>query len=415
MPGYPGQNIHSFFSGGGVVNRPLEGIRVLDVSRILAGPFCTMLLADLGAEVVKVEMPGSGDPSRSIEPTINGDSVFFISINRGKKSITINLSKQEGQKVFRDLVPHFDVLVENFVPGTMARFGLDYTILRQLNPRLIFTSISGYGQDGPWSNRPALDITVMAKGGLMSITGMPGGEPLRPGASLADSTAGIFAALSIMSALWQREKTGEGQYIDTSMLDCQVTMMENPIARYFGTGKVPGPVGTRNPMAAPFQVFRGCDSYFAVAIFTNRQEDWKYFCGAMHRPDLGEDPRFRTNNDRNRHVDVLTDLLQEEFSKETAAHWLNLFTTAGISCAPVNNVKQVTEDEQVLSRGMIATIPDASSGSWRVANTPFKMSESETGPAGPAPRLGEHTAQILKEKLNLSDSQVEAIKKTGAI
>jgi CoA:oxalate CoA-transferase len=397
------------------MNKPLEGIRILDVSRILAGPFCTMLLSDLGAEVVKVEIPGSGDPSRSIEPTINGDSVFFISINRGKKSITIDLSKQGGQRTFRELVRNFDVLVENFVPGTMARFGLDYETLKKINPRLIYTSISGYGQDGPWAKRPALDITVMAKGGLMSITGIPGGEPLRPGASLADSTAGIFAALSIVSALWQRQKTGKGQMIDTSMLDCQVTMMENPIARYFGTGKVPGPVGTRNPMAAPFQVFSASDHYFAVAIFTNKPEDWRYFCHVIGRPDLGEDKRFQTNNDRNRNVDVLTELLQAAFITEPAAHWLRIFTEAGISCAPVNNVKEVTEDEQVRFRGMIATIPNSSTGTWQVANTPFKMSDSTTGPAGAAPRLGEHTKTVLHEMLGMSDIEIEALKRDGAI
>lgn len=397
------------------MNRPLEGIRILDVSRILAGPFCTMLLADLGAEVVKVEMPGPGDPSRAIEPTINGDSVFFISINRGKKSITINLSKQEGQQVFRSLIPHFDALVENFVPGTMERFGLDYQSLRKINPRLVYTSISGYGQDGPWAKRPALDITVMAKGGLMSITGLPGGEPLRPGASLADSTAGIFAALSIMSALWQREKTGEGQQIDVSMLDCQVTTMENPIARYFGTGKVPGPVGTRNPMAAPFQVFSAKDGHFAVAIFTNKPEDWQHFCRAIGRNDMGEDARFMTNNDRNRNVDVLTELLQETFSREPVAYWLRCFVDAGISCAPVNNVKQLTEDEQVKHRGMITEIPGKSNGTWKVANTPFKMSSSITGPQGAAPELGEHTSFVLQEMLGLSDEEIGELRKKGAI
>ena len=397
------------------MNGPLHGIRVLDVSRILAGPFCTMLLADLGAEVDKVEIPGAGDPSRSIEPTLEGESVFFISINRGKKSITIDLSKQAGQRIFRGLVPHFDVLVENFVPGTMERFGLDYPALKKINPRLVYASISGYGQDGPWAKRPALDVTVMAMGGLMSITGEPGGEPLRPGASLADSTAGVFAALAIVAALWQRQTSGTGQSIDMSMLDCQVTMMENPIARYFGTGRIPGPVGTRNPMAAPFQTFSARDDYFAAAIFTDSLAVWQHFCRVVELPELGNDERFKTNNGRTTNVDALTVILQNNFKTKPAQYWLKVLAEADIPCAPVNNVKEVTEDEQVRARGMIAAIPHRSRGAWLVANTPFKMGGSTTGPSGASPGLGEHTRTVLRELLDLSDAEIDALEETGAI
>ncbi|HJM36607.1 MAG: CaiB/BaiF CoA-transferase family protein [Dehalococcoidales bacterium] len=394
---------------------PLHGIRVLDVSRILAGPFCTMLLADLGAEVVKVEIPAGGDPARSLEPTIGGDSVFFISVNRGKKSITLDLSTQDGQQIFRELVPHFDVLVENFVPGTMARFGVDYLSLKEINPRLVYASISGFGQDGPRAESPALDVTVMAMGGLMSITGQPGDEPLRPGASLADSVAGVFTALAIVSSLLQRQGSGLGQHIDMSMLDCQVTMMENPIARYFGTGQIPGPVGTRNPMAAPFQVFRASDGYFAVAMFSNDLNAWRYFCRVIGCPELGEDGRFKNNTVRTKHVDALTDALQHVFSVQPVTYWLKLLSEADIACAPVNNVKEVIEDSQVKHRGMIATIPHHFAGTWPVTNTPFKMSASLTGPAGGSAGLGEHTRTILHELLGLSDVEIDALKVTRVI
>ena len=394
---------------------PLHGIRVLDVSRILAGPFCTMLLADMGAEVVKVEIPSGGDPARSLEPTIGGDSVFFISINRGKKSITLDLSTQDGKRIFRRLVPHFDVLVENFVPGTMARFGLDYPSLIQINPRLVYASISGFGQDGPRAKFPALDVTVMAMSGLMSITGQPGREPLRPGVSLADSVAGVFTALAIVSALLQRQSGGKGQHIDMSMLDCQVTMMENSIARYFGTGKIPVPVGTRNPMAAPFQVFHASDRYFAAAIFTNNLDAWRCFCRVAGRPELGEDERFKNNTERTKHVDALTEALQQSFVTLPVTHWMKVFSEANIPCAPVNNVAEMTEDAQVRHRGMIATIPHSFAGTWKVANTPFKMSAGSTGPAGASPELGEHTRTILRELLGLSDNEIDALKADGTM
>ena len=239
---------------------PLSGVRVLDLTRLLAGPFCTMILADLGADVIKIERPGQGDPARNLGPLVgDNEAAYFISINRGKKSITLNLFSEEGQNLVHSMLPHCDVLVENFVPGTMARFGLEYEKVKSLHPGLIYASISGFGQDGPESQRPALDIVVQAMGGLISVTGQPDGPLTRPGASLGDSIAGVFTALSILAALYQREATGQGQYIDISMLDCQVMMMENALSRYFSTGAVPGPIGARHPVAAPFQIFQASD------------------------------------------------------------------------------------------------------------------------------------------------------------
>lgn len=397
------------------MNGPLKGIRVLDVSRILSGPFCTMLLADLGAEVIKIERPGDGDPARILGPKVGEERAYFISVNRGKKSITLDISAQEGQQIFRSLAPHFDVIIENFVPGTMARYGLDYPNVSKINPRLVYASISGFGQDGPYAHRPALDIIVQAMGGIMSVTGEPGGAPVRPGASLGDSTAGLFTALAIVSALWQRQSSGKGQYIDISMLDCQVTMMENAFSRYFATGEIPGPLGSRHPAAAPFQAFRASDGYFVAALITDDASVWRRFCDAIGQPELGKDVRFATNIDRVKNVEALTDTLQLIFGQEPAERWLAALAAADIPCGPVNNIKAVIEDRQIRHRGMMTTIPDRFAGIWQVENTPFKLSGASTGPAGPSPRLGEHTQEVLKEILGLTDAEIARLKEHGVI
>ena len=394
---------------------PLSGVRVLDMSRILSGPFCTMLLADLGAEVVKVEKPGQGDPARSLGPRVGDDSAYFISVNRGKKSITLDLYSKDDQRLCLDLLPHFDVLVENFVPGTMARFGLDYPRVRHFNPRLVYVSITGFGQDGPEAQRPALDIVVQALGGIMSVTGEPGAPPIRPGASLGDSVAGAFAALAIVSALYQRQRSGQGQYIDMSMLDCQVTMMENAFSRYFSTGQVPGPMGSRHPAAAPFQAFQAKDSYFVIALLTDDRETWKRFCQAIGRTGLNDDSRYHDNSSRVEHVDELALTLQQTFHSKPAAHWLEALSKAGIPCGLVNDVQAVTNNLQVQHRGMLPTIPHDSEGTWRVANTPFKFSDAITGPAGPSPALGEHTQQVLSSLLRSSNQETGDSQDTGII
>ena len=298
------------------MSKPLDGVRVLDLSRILSGPFCTMLLADLGADVVKVERPVDGDPARRLGPQVGDDSSYFISVNRGKKSITLDLQTEEGSRLLRDLLPHFDVLVENFVPGTTKRLGIDHAAIRHINPRIVYTSISGFGQDGPMAQRPALDIIVQAMGGMLSLTGDPGGPPVRPGASLGDSICGLFAALSIVAALYQRMTTGLGQHIDMSMLDCQVTMLENAFARFFATGQVPGPLGSRHAAAAPFQAFHSSDGYFVVALLTDDVRTWHRLCEAIDRPDLGDDPRFGDNRSRMEHCDSLAEALQQTFQSK---------------------------------------------------------------------------------------------------
>ncbi|MBI2866450.1 MAG: CoA transferase [Chloroflexi bacterium] len=397
------------------MSKPLDGILVLDLSRILSGPFCTMLLADLGAEVIKAERPGEGDPARRLGPQVDDDSSYFISVNRGKKSITLDLTTEDGKRLLRDLLPHFDVLVENYVPGTTKRLGIDYAAIRHINPQLVYTSISGFGQDGPVAQRPALDIIVQAMGGILSLTGEPGGPPLRPGASLGDSVCGLFAALSIVAALYQRKATGRGQHIDMAMLDCQVTMLENAFARYFATGQVPGPLGSRHPAAAPFQAFRSSDGYFVVALITDDVTAWRRLCEAIDRPDLGNDPRFGDNRSRMEHCDILATALQQTFQGKPTSRWLKALSDAGVPCGPVNNIEAVTRDPQVLHRSMIVDIPHRSRGCWHVANTPFKLSDSTPGPAGPSPDLGEHSREVLQRLLNLSDEELGRLRQARAI
>jgi len=394
---------------------PLEGVRVLDLSRVLSGPFCTMLLADLGAEVVKVEQPTKGDPARDLGPKVGGDSAYFISVNRGKKSITLNLFSEEGQSILRRLVPHFDVLVENYVPGTMSRLGADYVKIKELNPAIIYASISGFGQSGPYAARPALDIIVQAMGGIMSVTGEPGGPPIRPGASLGDSVAGTFTALAILSALYQRRETGLGQYIDISMLDCQVTMMENAFSRYFATSQVPGPLGSRHPAAAPFQAFTASDGYFVVALLTHDASTWRRFCQAIECPDLGDDLRFLDNNSRMQHYQALAHVLERAFQEKPVAHWLAALSEANIPCGPVNTIEQVANDPQVQHRGMIASIPHPSLGQWKVANTPFRLEGVATGPSGPSPVLGQHTEEVLGSLLDMSQEEIRRLRSRGII
>ena len=314
------------------------------------------------------------------------------------------------------MLPHCDVLVENFVPGTMARFGLEYERVKSLHPGLIYASISGFGQDGPESQRPALDIVVQAMGGLISVTGQPDGPLTRPGASLGDSIAGVFTALSVLAALYQREVTGQGQYIDISMLDCQVMMMENALSRYFSTGAVPGPIGARHPVAAPFQIFQASDGSFVVALLSDDPAVWHRFCMAIDRPDLAADARFQTNRDRMKCYDeLLAPLLEALFQEKPASHWLSVLTSADIPCGPVNSIADVAGDAQVNHRGMIAAIPHSSEGTWKVANTPFNFSEAATGPAGPSPGLGEHTSEVLDCLLGMSGEEITQLRNAGAI
>lgn len=397
---------------------PLSDITILDVSRILSGPFCTMLLRDLGARVIKIERPGQGDIARHMGPKIgekSSDSAYFTSVNRGKESIGLDIFSEPGQKLFKQLISEVDILVENYVPGTMARYGLGYDQIKGLNPQLIYASISGYGQTGPYANLPALDIIVQAMGGLMGITGEPDGPPIRPGASLADSTAGLFTATAILAALHQRGNNGKGQHIDSAMLDCQITLMENAFSRYFATGEAPSRLGSRHPAATPFQAFQTADNYIVVALLTNEESSWQRFCEVIGLPDLGFDRRFKDNESRTNNHQELEAYLGKQFSTRSSSDWLSRFKNANIPCAPVNSIPDVVTDPQIQHRGMITNIPHSVKGSWPVANTPFRFSESDAGARGPSPKLGEHTDLILRNELHLDNQEMQKLLEAGVV
>ena len=379
---------------------PLAGIKVLDLSRILSGPFCTALLADLGADVVKVEKPPKGDLARNLGPQIKGDSAYFMSVNRGKRSVTADIFTRDGAELIKALAIKADILVENYTPGTMQDLGLGFDQLEALNKRLIYASITGFGQSGPYSNKPALDAVVQAMGGLMSVTGEKEGPPLRPGVSLGDSLAGIFTALSITSALHQRNVTGLGQHIDISMLDCQVTLMENAFSRYFATHEVPQRLGSRHPSAAPFQSFATQNGHIVIALLNDDPAQWEKICNAVELSHLAVDERFINNSKRVENRAQLEYEFDTNLSKKTTEYWIERLDKANAPAAPVLDIDQVSKDPQIRFRNMISTIPHKNLGTWQVANSPFNFSNAETGPAGPSPELGEHTEEVLSEWLD---------------
>ena len=394
---------------------PLEGIKVLDLSWVLAGPFASMILCDLGAEVVKVERPGTGDIARGTAPLKDGVSYYFFSINRGKKSITIDLKSERGRELFLRLVKGADVLLENFVPGTMARLGLSYEVIRGHNPAIIYAACSGFGQTGPYAAKPALDIIVQGMGGMMSITGEPGGGPVRPGASLGDITAGLFTAIGILAALQERNKSGLGQMVDIGMLDCQVAVLENAFARYFATGEVPGPLGTRHPSATPFQAFPTKDGHIVLALSWGVEDQWALFCAKLDRVDLIDDERFETGPLRTQHHSELEPILMEALKTKTTAEWIVEFEEIDMPCGPVNTIDKVAADPQIKAREMLVELAHPQVGSFIVPNTPIKLSRTPGRVDKPAPELGEHTAEILSRWLGMAEEEIEALKRENII
>jgi CoA:oxalate CoA-transferase len=375
---------------------PLAGTFVLDLTRVLAGPYCTMLLADLGARVVKVEAPERGDDARAIGPFVGGVSAYFLSLNRGKESIALDLREEADRAIFERLLAKADVLVENFRPGVMARLGFGWPELHARQPRLVVASTSGFGQTGPYAGRPAYDVVVQGMGGIMSLTGQPGGPPTRVGTSTGDITAGLFTAVGVLAALCERARTGVGRHVDVAMLDCQVATLENAIARFVATGAVPGPLGSRHPSIAPFQAFATRDGHVIVAAGNDAL--FAKLATALGRPELAADPRFRTNDDRTRNVAGLASELEPAFASRATAEWLAALEACGIPCGPLNDVAQVLADPQVRARNMVVTADDPDAGPFALAGNPVKLSGVED-PAtrGPAPRLDAHRAALLAE------------------
>lgn len=394
---------------------PLDGIRVIDLTQVLFGPFATMLLGDMGAEIIKVERPDIGDIARGNGPVVNGVSTYFLSLNRGKKSVTLNLSSKAGVEVLLKLVRTADILVENYKPGTMQKLGLDYEKIKKVNPGIIYVSGSGFGQDGPYAGKPAYDVVVQAMGGVMSITGEEGGPPVRPGVSYGDIAAGLFLSIATLAALEERHKSGKGQYVDISMLDCQLTVQENAFVRYLSTGEIPRALGTRHPVMTPFQAFQTKDGYIAVALRGGANDQWPLFCAAIDRVDIIDDPRFIDGWARTQNYKALEPILTAVMKTRTTNAWLGELEKAGIPCGPVNNIAQAAADPQIAAREMIVKIRHPGAGDFKVVNSPFKFSRTPCKAEGFSPELGENTQDVLRELLGMSLEEIKRLKDAGAI
>ncbi len=392
--------------------KALENVKVLDLTRVLAGPYTGMILADFGADVIKIESPGKGDDSRAFGPFVGKESTYFMSLNRGKRSITMNLKSPEAQEVFKTMVKEADVVLENYRPGTMEKFGLGYDELKKINPKIIYSACSGFGHSGPYMKDPAYDVIVQGMGGIMSITGQPGGEPTRVGASIGDITAGLFSAIGVMMALYNREITGVGQKVDVGMLDCQVAILENAIARYTNLGIIPGPIGNRHPSITPFEAFKAKDGYVIIAVGNDTL--WAKFCDLIHRPELKEDERFTSNPKRTENQPALKAILDEVFPSRTVAEWIHDIKAAGIPVGPINTVDKVLADPQVIARNMIVETQHPTAGAVKMAGVPIKMSETPGAVEKPAPILGQHTEEILKE-FGYTDADIAKLREDKAI
>lgn len=394
---------------------PLEGIKILDLTWVLSGPYASMVLCDLGAEVIKVERPPYGDIARTTAPHVNGESCYFFSINRGKKSIGIDLSQEEGKELFLRLVEQVDVVTENFTPGTMDGLGLGYDVLRRRNPRLVYAATSGFGQTGPDRLRPALDIVVQGMGGVMSITGHPGGPPTRPGLSLGDIAGGLFTAIGVLAALRERDRSGEGQLVDVSMLDCQIAILENAFMRYFATGQVPGPIGTRHPLATPFQAFPTKDGYIVLALSWGVENQWELFCALIGQTELINDERFETSGSRTEHHAELEPILSEALRQRTTEEWLREFDAIGLPCGPLNSIPQAAEHPQVRAREMLVDVEHPVIGTLPLPNTPVKLSRTPGEIKGPSPSVGQHTDEVFGELLGASPEELTRLREAGVI
>jgi len=385
----------------------LDGIRVLDFSHALAGPYCTLLLSDYGAEVYKLE-PRCGDMGRGWGPPFSGgEAHFFLGLNRGKRGISIDLKHPEGIGLCLKLIDRMDVLIENFRPGAMDRLGLGYEAMHQRNPRLIYCSISGYGQNGPSRDEAAMDLVVQSSSGLLSITGTEQGESVRCGYGVTDVTAGLFSVIGILLALRARESTGTGQYVDVSMLDSMISTMSSNYMSYLGSGNVPKPMGTAFPTVVPYRVFHTADRALAIAIGSERL--WCAFCRAIDRPELERHPDYATNAERIRNRETLEPLLEEVFRQRPGAEWIACLQGAGIPASLVRNFEEVAEHSQSAVRHMFPELEHPTAGRHRVTGTPVKLSETPGAPGEPAPLLGEHTRDVLQELLGLDDAAFDSL------
>ncbi len=389
---------------------PLAGIRVLDLTRVVAGPYCSMFLGDLGAEVVKVEQPGAGDDTRGWGPPFaGGESAYYLCINRNKQSLTLDLKSKRAVEVLRELAKVADVIIENFRPGTMERLGLGEKELRELNPRLIYASLTGFGADGPMSDWPGYDLIVQAWGGLMSITGTPEGEPVKVGVAIIDLVAGLMLGKAITAALFAREKIGVGQRIDTSLLEAEVASLINVGSNYLVGGKIPTRWGNAHPNIVPYQNFKTSDGYLVIGVAS--EVIWKRFCQAIGRNDLTDDSRFANNSKRVENRAELIARLSEMFLQRNNDSWFKLLTEAEVPCAPVQSIDQVFQAPQVLHRDMLMEVEHPTAGKVRMAGIPVKFSVTPASVRMPPPLLGEHNSEILENWLGMSTDAIEKLKR----
>jgi crotonobetainyl-CoA:carnitine CoA-transferase CaiB-like acyl-CoA transferase len=401
--------------------QPLEGMRVLDMTRALAGPFCTMMLGDLGADIIKVERPGRGDESRGWGPPFvgkpygpyPGESAYFISANRNKRSITINLKSAEGQEILRHLAARSDAFVENFRTGVLDRMGLGYEDLRAVNPRLVYCSISGYGRTGPYAQRPGYDSVIQAEGGFMGITGPEEGPPCRVGVPIIDITAGMFSATAILAALRARDATGEGQLVDLSLLEAQVALLTNVASNYLVGGEPHRRLGNAHPNITPYEAFPARDRWFVLAAGNERL--WAILCDAIGQPDLKDDPRFADNKARLVNRAALREILSAAFQARDADAWLAEFTAAGLPCGPINTIPDVFAHPQAEARELALEAEHPTAGTVRFSGFPYKLSQTPASVRRPPPVLGQHTGEVLVELLGYSADDVVALQEASVI
>ena len=392
-----------------------EGVRVLDLSRMLAGPYGSMLLADMGAEVIKVEEPDGGDPMRVMGPPFlpDGESAYFLAINRNKKSVALDLTKPAGRAVLLDLAAEADVVWENFRPGVMERLGLAYAALAAVNPRLVMCSISAYGQDGPYRDWPAFDLALQAMGGAMSLTGEAGRPPVRMGLPMGDLAGGMFGAFAVAGALFRRERTGQGAHVDLSLLDCQVSLLTYVAQYFWADGRVPGPLGSAHASVVPYGALATRDGHLIVAIFA--EKFWGGFCRAIERAEWERDARFATNRDRVANRPALMALIERVFRERTTEEWLARLHAAGVPAAPILAVDRVLSDPQVRHRRMVVDLEHPRHGTVPTLGTPIKVDGAREAPPAPPARLGEHTESVLTDLLKYPAERLAALRREGVI
>lgn len=391
---------------------PLQSLRVLDCTQIMAGPYCSLLLADMGANVIKIERPGRGDGARRFPPFVSGESAPFMLMNRNKRSVALDLHSPDGQDVFRDLASNADVLLENYRPGTLERIGLGYKTLSARNPKLIYCSISGFGGTGPYRDHGGFDLVAQAMSGLMSLTGNPQGPPVKVGVPITDLNAGMYACYGILAAYIQRMNTGEGQLVDTSLLEAGIAYTFWESAIYFATGTVPGPLGSAHRLTAPYQALRAMDGY--IALGAANQGTWEKLCAALGREDLLKDPRFTKESDRVERYQELAKLLEESLRHECVNHWTETFNAAGVPAGPLYNLAQVYADPQVQARNMVVELDHPIAGVMRNIGIPVKLSQTPGQVRFPAPILGQHTEEVLVEH-GFSPKKIAELRSAGVI